>query len=303
MFTIYNTLFYIFVAVTSRSTRSSLISDTVVVQPTPSIKCHAPLPRSCKRPSDLQNNIDCTDDVLLSSSDESFVNKLLRDTPTAYHDTTTLVNQASATSGSINNKVSSSNTSNLPSFSKPLEPRKKTKPTNSSSSCDYSFDDTPISKSNSTSSDDCNQMMMTQILEMQKTLHMLSDANVKLRAEIDNSKKEQQQNSSMEEKSSSASSRKRTFMSMHDNYQSAEEPEQLFSSSNQPTSHYWQHYHSSNNDEPAFPTTGAPSFPNLSDTNNYRRHQESRNDRRAGFLERQRRCFSFYYYLSQLLHL
>ena len=82
---------------------------------------------------------------------------------------------------------------------------------------------------------------MTQILEMQKTLHMLSDANVKLRAEIDNSKKEQQQNSSMEEKSSSASSRKRTFMSMRDNYQSAEEPEQLFSSSNQPTSHYWQH--------------------------------------------------------------
>jgi hypothetical protein len=244
----------------------------------------------------LQNNI------LLPSSDESFfVNKLLRDTPTAYHDTTTLVNQASATSGSINNKVSSSNTSNLPSFSKPLEPRKKTKPTNSSSSCDYSFDDTPISKSNSTSSDDCNQMM-TQILEMQKTLHMLSDANVKLRAEIDNSKKEQQQNSSMEEKSS-ASSRKRTFMSMRDNYQSAEEPEQLFSSSsNQPTSHYWQHYHSGNNDEPAFPTTGAPSFPNLSDTNNYRRHQESRNDRRAGFLERQHRCFSFYY-LSQLLHL
>ena len=259
MFTIYNTLFYIFVAVTSRLTRSSLISDTVVVQPTSSIKCHAPLPRSCKRPSDLQNNIDCTDDILLSSSDESFVtNKLLRDTPPAYHDTTTLVNQASAASGSINNKVvsSSNNTSNLPSFSKPLEPRKKTRPTNSSSSCDYSFDDTPISKSNSTSSDDCNQMM-TQILEMQKTLHMLSDANVKLRAEIDNSKKEQLQNSSMEEKSSSASPRKRTFMSMRDNYQSAEESEQLLSSSNQPTSHYWQHYYSSNNDEPAFPTTGA----------------------------------------------
>ena len=233
-------------------------------------------PRSCKRPSDLQNNIDCTDDILLSSSDESFVNKLLRDTPTAYHDTTTLVNQASATGGSINNKVSSSNTSNLPSFSKPLEPRKKTRPTNSSSSSDYSFDDTPISKSNSTSSDDCNQMM-TQILEMQEN-------------EIDNSKKEQQQNSSTEEKSSSVSPHKRTFMSMRDNYQSAEEPEQLFSSSNQPTS-YWQHYHSSNNDEPALSTTGAPSFPNLSDTNNYRRHQESRNDRRAGYLERQRRCF------------
>ena len=154
MFTIYNTLFYIFVAVTSRLTRSSLISDTVAVQPTSSIKCHAPLPRSCKRPSDLQNNIDCTDDVLLSSSDESFVNnKYLRDTPPAYHDTTTLVNQASAASGSINNKVSSSNTSYLPSFSKPLEPRKKTRP----SSCDYSFDDTPISKSNSTSSDDCTR--------------------------------------------------------------------------------------------------------------------------------------------------
>ena len=236
----------------------------------------------------MQNNIDCTDDILLSSSDESFVNKLLRNTPPAHHDTCTLVNQASTASGPINNKVSSSNTSNLPSFSKPPEPRKKTRPINSSSSCDYSFDDTPISKSNSTSSDDCNQMM-TQILEMQKTLHMLSDANnVKLRAEIDNSKKEQQQNSSVKEKSSSASPRKRTFMSMRDdNYQSAEEPEQLFSS-NQPTSHYWQHYHSSN-DEPAFPTTGAPSFL----PNHYRRHQESRNDRRAGFLERQRRCFSF----------
>lgn len=245
--------------------------------------------------------MDCTDDILLSSSDESFVNKLLRDTPPAHIDTTTVGNQASTTRGSIINKVSSSsNTTNLTSFSKPPEPRKKTRPANSSS-CDYSFDDTPISKSDSPSSDDCNQQMMTQILEMQKTLHMLSDANVKLRAEIDSSKKEQQQNSSMEGKSFSASPRKRTFMSMRDNYQTAEEPEQLYSS-NQPTSHYWQHYHSSSNDEAAFPTTGARSFPNLSDTNYYHRHQESRNDRRAGFLERQRRCFSFFY-LLQFLYL
>ena len=155
--------------------------------------------------------------------------------------------------------------------------------TNSTSSAGVSVQETPTSVSTSGDRTDGREQLLSQILQMQKELHSLSESNAKLVQQVERAKTEQHKSGERND----GSQRKRSYDSMRNSFRvDIPPPEaQQQHSRSQPPHHRRQKYYNSSSDGESATSSGAPS-PVLDDVN--RQNESRRSDRRQRYMMERR---------------